>query len=85
MKNSYFIIPIVLNIVLSIFYISTLDTKIVVSYVQQSDINVTETPVTAATKKLNYCYDSTWGTKCEGDGQFLRPHDIVFDSKDFCM
>ena len=45
--------------------------------------NVTETPTTAATKKLNYCYQSQWGTIGKGDSQFLRPHDIIFDSKGY--
>jgi hypothetical protein len=69
------------------------DTKISATYAQLYT-NVTETPTTAATstanvaktaaaKKLNYCYQSQWGTKGKEDGQFLRPHDIVFDSKGY--
>ena len=45
--------------------------------------NVTEIPATAATKKLNYCYNSQFGSLGTEDGQFNRPHDIVFDSKGY--
>jgi sugar lactone lactonase YvrE len=45
--------------------------------------NATAATTTTATNELNYCYSSQWGTMGKGDGQFLRPHDIVFDSKGF--
>jgi hypothetical protein len=45
--------------------------------------NETETPLTGSPKKLNYCYNSQFGSLGTGDGQFNRPHDIVFDSKGF--
>ena len=41
MKNSYFVIDIVLNLILAILFIATFDTKITVSYSQQLDTNVT--------------------------------------------
>ena len=47
-----------------------------------TESNVTENAVTAA-KQLNYCYNSQFGSLGTGDGQFNRPHDIVFDSKGF--
>jgi DNA-binding beta-propeller fold protein YncE len=77
------IISIVVNLVLSILYVSIFDTKIVVSYAQQLDANLTKTPITADIKKLNYCFNLQFGSKGTGDGQFDRPHDIVFDSKGF--
>ena len=40
-------------------------------------------PATPATKKLNYCYNSQFGSLGTEDGQFNRPHDIVFDSKGY--
>jgi hypothetical protein len=42
--------------------------------------NIIKTP---ADKELKYCYDSQFGSLGTGDGQFNRPHDIVFDSKVF--
>ena len=95
MKNSYFVISIILNTLLCVSFISTFDTTITVSYAQQlnaivtknppsTQTNVTEFPSTATTtKKLNYCYNSQFGSLGTGDGQFNRPHDIVFDSKGF--
>jgi DNA-binding beta-propeller fold protein YncE len=38
---------------------------------------------TAAEKQLKYCYKSQFGSLGTDDGQFNRPHDIVFDSKGF--
>jgi hypothetical protein len=49
MKNSYFVLSIILNMLLSIFFIATSDTKISASYAQQLQTDVTETPATAAT------------------------------------
>jgi hypothetical protein len=34
-------------------------------------------------KELKYCYKSQFGSLGNDDGQFNRPHDIVFDSKSF--
>jgi sugar lactone lactonase YvrE len=34
-------------------------------------------------KNLKFCYSSQFGSLGIGDGQFDRPHDIVFDSKGF--
>ena len=54
--------------------------------------NATESPVVkdigassgeAPITNFKYCYKFQWGSKGEGDGQFLRPHDIVFDSKGY--
>jgi sugar lactone lactonase YvrE len=52
--------------------------------------NVTEGAATKANlvkaavdKKLKYCYKSQFGSLGTDDGQFNRPHDIVFDSKGF--
>ena len=28
-----------------------------------------------------YCFNFKWGSEGTGDGQFLRPHDVNFDSK----
>lgn len=30
---------------------------------------------------LNYCFDFKWGSEGSANGQFLRPHDVNFDSK----
>jgi tripartite motif-containing protein 71 len=37
----------------------------------------------AADKELKYCYKSQFGSLGTDEGQFNRPHDIVFDSKGF--
>ena len=37
----------------------------------------------ATIKNLKFCYNSQFGSLGTGDGQFNRPHDIVFDSKGF--
>jgi hypothetical protein len=92
MKNFSFTVLIILFLVLTIICVSNFDTKIVFSYAQQLNVNVTETPViqsnvtenaVTAAKQLNYCYNSQFGSNGTGDGQFNRPHDIVFDSKGF--
>ncbi len=95
MKGSYYFISISLNLLLMISFI-VVETKIVTTYAQHpnnngtetpataaTQTNVTETPATAATKKLNYCYNSQFGSLGTEDGQFNRPHDIVFDSKGY--
>ena len=46
-------------------------------------IIILQDPTTAATKKLNYYYNSQFGSLGTEDGQFNRPHDIVFDSKGY--
>ena len=30
-----------------------------------------------------YCFDFQWGSEGTGNGQFIRPHDVVFDSSGF--
>ena len=52
--------------------------------------NVTEGAATKASylktndkKNVKFCYNSQFGSLGTGDGQFNRPHDIVFDSKGF--
>jgi DNA-binding beta-propeller fold protein YncE len=35
------------------------------------------------TKSMKYCYDFKWGSVGNEDGQFLRPHDVNFDSKGY--
>jgi hypothetical protein len=66
------------------------DTDIIVS--TPTKANATETAATkananatetAAKKNLKYCYNSQFGSLGTGNGQFNRPHDIVFDSKGF--
>jgi sugar lactone lactonase YvrE len=37
----------------------------------------------APATNLKYCYKFQWGSRGKGDGQFLRPHDVVFDSKGY--
>ena len=32
---------------------------------------------------IKYCFDFKWGSRGSADGQFLRPHDINFDSKGY--
>lgn len=43
MKNSYFIVAIICNLVISICFVATFDNKITISYAQQLDTNVTQT------------------------------------------
>ncbi len=38
---------------------------------------------TVTDKELKYCYKTQFGSVGNDDGQFNRPHDIVFDSKGF--
>src|SRR5574339_1128533 len=40
-------------------------------------------PTTNATSTAAYCYKFQWGSSGTEDGQFLRPHDVVFDSKGY--
>ena len=82
MKGSYYIISIGLNLLLAISFI-VVETEIVTTYAQHPNNNLTEIPSTAATKKLKYCYNSQFGSLGTEDGQFNRPHDIVFDSKGY--
>jgi hypothetical protein len=73
--------------------LDTNDSDIKVSnFANSSKANATETAASAtkaniiktpADKELKYCYDSQFGSLGTGDGQFNRPHDIVFDSKVF--
>ena len=30
---------------------------------------------------INYCFNFKWGSEGSANGQFLRPHDVNFDSK----
>jgi hypothetical protein len=81
-----------LNLLLAAFIIITFEKSLLV-YAQKLDNNDTEiivsTPTkanateTANKKNMKYCYDSQFGSLGTGDGQFNRPHDIVFDSKGF--
>ena len=32
---------------------------------------------------LQYCFDFQWGSEGTGNGQFIRPHDVAFDSAGF--
>lgn len=32
---------------------------------------------------IKYCFDFKWGSRGSADGQFLRPHDVNFDSKGY--
>lgn len=43
MKNSYFIVAIISNLVISICFVATFDNQITISYAQQLDTNVTQT------------------------------------------
>jgi sugar lactone lactonase YvrE len=52
--------------------------------------NATETAATKdslkkteGNKDVKFCYNSQFGSLGTGAGQFIRPHDIVFDSKGF--
>ena len=63
------------------------------SPIVNANANATESPIVNATnlssseatttKNLNFCYSSQFGSLGTGEGQFNRPHDIVFDSKGF--
>ena len=74
------------------------DTEIIVSTPTKANAtetaatkaNATETAATKANatettnkKNMKFCYNSQFGSLGTGDGQFNRPHDIVFDSKGF--
>ena len=32
---------------------------------------------------IKYCFNFKWGSQGTADGQFLRPHDVNFDSKGY--
>jgi NHL repeat len=32
---------------------------------------------------IKYCFNFKWGSEGSADGQFLRPHDVNFDSKGY--
>jgi len=98
MENDYFFILFALNLLFSVLLITIINDEFQTIYAQQLNANVTETPSntssTAATTKANvikaepnkglkYCYAFQFGSLGTGDGQFNRPHDIVFDSKGF--
>jgi sugar lactone lactonase YvrE len=69
---------------LTLIYAQKLDTNVTeIPATAATKTNVTEIPATAATTKLNYCYNSQFGSLGTEDGQFNRPHDIVFDSKGY--
>jgi hypothetical protein len=71
--------------------LDTNDTEILISKVANSSkANATEGAATkanliktASDKELKYCYKSQFGSLGTEEGQFNRPHDIVFDSKGF--
>lgn len=81
------------NHITSIAYAQILDTndsKVVVSNSLNPNVNATETAATNTNatettddKKIKFCYVSQFGSLGTNDGQFIRPHDIVFDSKGF--
>ena len=72
--------------------VDTNDTEMLISNSSNSyKANSTEGAATKANliktatadKELKYCYKSQFGSLGTDEGQFNRPHDIVFDSKGF--
>ena len=47
------------------------------------DDNTASSSESTSAKNLKFCYSSQFGSLGTKDGQFNRPHDIVFDSKGF--
>ena len=60
-----------LNLISSIFIVTIINNKFLIVVDAQSS------------NALKYCYKFQWGSEGEDDGQFLRPHDVAFDSKGF--
>ena len=75
MKGLYFLISIILNLLLSVLLIIVND-KLPTAYAQQQQQQ-------QQVENLKYCYKFQWGSEGEKDGQFLRPHDVVFDKEGF--
>jgi len=78
----------------SIVYAQQLDTNntetLIFTSANDTKANATEGAATKtnviktdADKELKYCYKSQFGSLGTDEGQFKRPHDIVFDSKGF--
>ena len=78
----------------SIVYAQQLDTNntetLIFTSANDTKANATEGAATKtnviktdADKELKYCYKSQFGSLGTDEGQFNRPHDIVFDSKGF--
>ena len=78
----------------SIVYAQQLDTNdtetLISTSANATKANATEGAATKANviktdadKELKYCYKSQFGSLGTDEGQFNRPHDIVFDSKGF--
>jgi hypothetical protein len=78
----------------SIVYAQQLDTNdtetLISTSANDTKANATEGAATKtnviktdADKELKYCYKSQFGSLGTDEGQFNRPHDIVFDSKGF--
>ncbi|MDF2736627.1 MAG: hypothetical protein K0S93_483 [Nitrososphaeraceae archaeon] len=78
----------------SIVYAQQLDTNntetLISTSANDTKANATEGAATKtnviktdADKELKYCYKSQFGSFGTDEGQFNRPHDIVFDSKGF--
>lgn len=61
-----------LNLVSSIFIVTIINNKFLIVVVGAQPSNA-----------LKYCYKFQWGSEGEDDGQFLRPHDVAFDSEGF--
>lgn len=80
-------ILIIINLVCSISIINPFETLFSLSYGQQDKNTQKNTttvlPTTNATSTGGYCYKFQWGSSGTADGQFLRPHDVVFDSKGY--
>ena len=71
--TSFSITLLLLNLLSSMFIVSIINNKF-------SIITVVDAQPSNA---LKYCYKFQWGSEGEDDGQFLRPHDVAFDSEGF--
>ncbi len=63
--------------------VNTTETAVTNTNVTKTAATNTNATETTADKKIKYCYVSQFGSLGTNDGQFIRPHDIVFDSKGF--
>ena len=72
MRTTTFSLTILLlNLITSIFIVTIINNKFLIVDGQLSQ------------EQFNYCYKFQWGSEGENDGQFLRPHDVAFDSEGF--
>ncbi|MFB5600585.1 MAG: 6-bladed beta-propeller [Nitrososphaeraceae archaeon] len=61
----------IINLIYSVWFFNTSNSITDYSYAETGN------------QSINYCYKLQWGSDGTDDGQFLRPHDVVFDSQGY--